>query len=311
MIKEFKLRFRTIIFIIILILSFYYTFTLLETINLELGNNKLYYYLINSSSSITGDSLNDYYDFKQVYHKLFKVENNKIAYKEEISLPNIKTNNSKVPKDSTNRTKPLVYIYNTHQTETYSTKNLEAYNIVPNVMMTSYILKENLERAGIPTIVEENSVKDMLNLNGWKYAKSYKVTRSFMEEAKNKNPSLKYFIDIHRDSVNKKITTTKINNKSYAKIMMLIGLEHKNYKNNLKEALKIETMLNKSYPGLSRGIYKKSGKGVNGIYNQDFDTYTFLFEVGGSYNDIIEVNNSIEALSKILIKYIGEKNEKV
>ena len=65
--------------------------------------------------------------------------------------------------------------------------------------------------------------------------------------------------------------------------------------------------MNKEYPGLSRGIYKKSGKGVNGIYNQDFSKYTFLFEVGGTDNNIQEVNNSISVLAKILNEYIKEE----
>ena len=48
--------------------------------------------------------------------------------------------------------------------------------------------------------------------------------------------------------------------------MILVGMDHDSYKNNLKEAEKINNKINKYYPGLSRGIYKKSGKGVNGIY---------------------------------------------
>ena len=61
------------------------------------------------------------------------------------------------------------------------------------------------------------------------------------------------------------------------------------------------------YPTLSRGIYKKSGVGVNGIYNQDYSKYVFLFEIGGVENNISEVNNTIKALSEVLVKYI--KNE--
>lgn len=119
--------------------------------------------------------------------------------------------------------------------------------------------------------------------------------------------SIKYYIDLHRDSVKKKYTTTEINGVSYAKVMLLVGLEHDNYQANLKEAQKINNKLNKEYPSLSRGIYKKSGKGVNGIYNQDFSKYTFLFEVGGTDNNIQEVNNSISVLAKILNEYIKEE----
>ena len=64
-------------------------------------------------------------------------------------------------------------------------------------------------------------------------------------------------------------------------------------------------------PCLSRGVSKKSGKGVNGIYNEDFDKNLILIEVGGQYNNIIEVSNTLEIFAKILSLYINEdSNEK-
>ena len=51
---------------------------------------------------------------------------------------------------------------------------------------------------------------------------------------------------------------------------------------------------------------KKSGKGVNGVYNQDFHANTMLIEVGGQYNNIREVNNSLKVLARILAEYIKE-----
>ena len=59
-------------------------------------------------------------------------------------------------------------------------------------------------------------------------------------------------------------------------------------------------------PTLDRGVLKKSGKGVNGIYNQDFNSNTMLIEVGGQYNNIIEVNNTLKVFAKVLSKYIKE-----
>ena len=68
---------------------------------------------------------------------------------------------------------------------------------------------------------------------------------------------------------------------------------------------KINSLSEKYYPGLSRGIYKKSGAGVNGIYNQDVDGNVILIEVGAVHNNIEEVFNTIEALSNILYYYIN------
>ena len=204
---------------------------------------------------------------------------------------------------------PLVYLYNTHQLEEYQKTGTESYNITPNVMMTSYILREKLENKGITTIVEENNVNEILRINNWNYASSYKVTKMLMEDAKEKNPTLKYFIDLHRDSVSKKISTTSINGKSYAKILFIVGLENPNYQKNLDFTNKLQILFEQKYPGLSRGIYKKEGSNVNGVYNQDFNEKTILIEVGAIENTIEEVYNTIEAIVDVLSTQIGEENE--
>ena len=201
-------------------------------------------------------------------------------------------------------TEPIVYLYNTHQLEEYKQENQESYNVTPNVMMLSYIVREKLNDKGIPTIVEENDVSAFLQANNWSYASSYKVTKLLMEDAKTKNPTLKYFIDLHRDSVSKSISTATIDGKNYAKILFIIGLENPNYQENLTVTTTINNMLEEKYPGITRGIYKKEGKGVNGVYNQDFDKNTILFEVGGPENTIEEVLNTADAISTVLAEYI-------
>lgn len=201
---------------------------------------------------------------------------------------------------------PLVYIYNSHQTESYSKEVLMAYNLSPTVMLTSYMLREKLNDLGVPTIVETTNIKEVLNKNGWTYKSSYKASRILLKEAKNKNPSLKYFIDIHRDSSKYEKTTTTINNKSYAKILFVVGLDYEGYEYNLNETIKLNNYLNNKISNLSRGVLKKTGNNVNGIYNQDFSHNTFLIEVGGQYNYIDEVKNTIDILSEVLADYIKE-----
>ena len=202
--------------------------------------------------------------------------------------------------------KPIIYLYNTHQLENYNNKNLSIYNITPNVLMASYILKEKLNKNGISTIVEDTNLSEFLNLNHWNYASSYKATRMLLLEKMNKYDSLKYFIDIHRDSVNRNSTTVTINNKTYAKILFVIGLEHKNYEYNLEVTNKLNDLIKEDYPSLTKGIYKKSGKGVDGIYNQDVDKNCILIEIGGVDNTIEEVYNTLEVLSNVLTKFVGE-----
>lgn len=199
---------------------------------------------------------------------------------------------------------PLIYIYNSHQLENYSNENLEIYGITPNVLMASYILKEKLNKLGLSTIVETTNMTDFLNINGWDHSSSYKASRLLMLDKISKYNSLEYFIDIHRDSVSKNVSTVTIANKKYAKILFVVGLEHNNYEENIKTMNEINTLAEKYYPGLSRGLYKKSGQGVNGIYNQDIGKNVILIELGAVENNIEEVFNTVEALSNILYIYI-------
>ena len=202
--------------------------------------------------------------------------------------------------------KPLIYIYNTHQTEEYTPSSLVEYSIMPTVQMNNYILEDRFEEKNYETVVEEKNIKEVLNKNGWNYAKSYQASRIFLEEAKKNYPTLKYFIDVHRDSLPKERTTVTLNNKSYTTILFLIGLENPNYAKNLEFTEKINAKINEKYPGLSKGIYKKQGEGVNGVYNQDFSPYTILVEMGGPENTIDEVLNTSLAFSECFLEVIDE-----
>ena len=226
------------------------------------------------------------------------------------NLEDINTNSKYIedPIKEKEITNPIIYIYNTHQLESYEKKIYEDYDITPNVMMASYILRENLNNKNINTIVETNNITDFLNVNGWDYSKSYDASRYYIKDTLNKYPNLKLLIDIHRDSINKKLSTITINNKKYAKVLFVIGLKNKNYKNNLEVANKLDNIINNNYPGLSRGIMKKEGKYVNGIYNQDLNNNIILIELGGTYNTIEEVMNTSIALSDVIEKYLEEQN---
>ena len=198
---------------------------------------------------------------------------------------------------------PIVYIYNSHQLENYDSSNYEPYNITPNVMMASYLLKEKLNNYNIPTIVEEGNINEFIKINNWDYNYSYIASRYFIEEAKRKYPSIKYFIDIHRDSVTKEYSTAIINDMSYAKVLFVVGLDHDNYKCNLDFANNVN---NRLINGISKGIIKKSGPNVNGIYNQDISSNALLIEVGGYQNKIDEVYNTIDVLANTLKEVINE-----
>lgn len=204
-------------------------------------------------------------------------------------------------------TKPLIYIYNSHQGETYSREYLEEYNIVPDVLIASKMLKEKLENLKINTIVEESDILSYMKENNLNHAGSYKASKHFLSNAIKKYPTVKLFIDIHRDAATHKVSTTTINNKDCAKVLFIIGLENSNYKKNLSVVEQLNDIILSEYPSLTRGIMKKQGYGVNGVYNQDLSNNVILIEIGGNENNIEEVNNTLDILASVIGEYLNEK----
>ena len=117
----------------------------------------------------------------------------------------------------------IIYLYNSHQTEEYKPSTYAEFSVNPTVIMNDYILEDIFNKNGYKTVVEENSIKDILNNNKWNYSSSYKASRQLLERSIINYPSLKYFIDIHRDSLPHDKTTITIDNKDYAKVIFLIG----------------------------------------------------------------------------------------
>ena len=215
--------------------------------------------------------------------------------------------NSKEQEVIEKTTSPMIYLYNSHPTEEYLSSTYAEFSINPTVMMNDYILEDVFNRNGFSTIVEERSVKDILKENRWKYYESYKASRILLEQSIEQYPTLNYFIDIHRDSLEKEKTTVTIDEKSYAKILFIVGLENEQYLKNLQLTEKIHQKIIEKYPSLSKGILKKGGEGVNGVYNQDFSPNTILVEIGGYQNNTTEVLNSALAFAECFMEVINEE----
>lgn len=216
--------------------------------------------------------------------------------------PNIEQNEYYSVKQPENK-EPLVYIYNTHQKEEYIGNDITPQ---PTVLTAAYYLKEKLEKLNIPTLVEETNIGDILKNNNWNYNESYKASRINLEKIKNENPSIKIFIDLHRDALPKNLSTVTINNKEYAKILFVIGKEHNNYQKNLEFTTSLNNIIEEKYPTLTKGILQKEGPGVNGIYNQDLKENIILMEVGAQENTIDEVTNTLDIISEIIKEKINE-----
>lgn len=297
-----KKRFRGLkifFFFLLFVFSLFFSFYILNKSNIEIDEKELVQLLLNYNDNDANKIRKKIKSFFSVPSAL--LDNDYFEY----VVPVSKNDNLTSSVEASDK-KPLIYIYNSHQGEEYASSTLAEYTVAPTVMFADYIFQDVLEKNNYKAIVEEASIKEILNMNSWKYAYSYMASRVLLEDAKNKNPSLKYFVDIHRDSLEKGRTTIEIEGKKFAKTIFLIGLENENYEENLSFTEKINNLLNEKYPGLSKGIYKKGGPGVNGVYNQDFSKRAILIEIGGYENTPSEVLNSVLAFSECFMEVIGK-----
>nr|WP_280518515.1 stage II sporulation protein P [Lederbergia wuyishanensis] len=200
----------------------------------------------------------------------------------------------------------IAYIYHSHTWESF-------YPLVPgskdpsnkekNVTLLGKRLGEKLEERGIKTLVDESDTQEKLLKRGMKYYQSYAMSRESVAEAMGQNKQLQLMFDIHRDSARKHVTTKEINGKSYAKLYFVVGTAHPNYGKNLQFAGKLNSLIEKKYPGLSRGVLDKSKTEGNGIYNQDLFEHNLIIEIGGVDNTLEELNRTVDVLAEVISDY--------
>ena len=311
--KKRKFKYRILIYIFIMFLGYEFSFNIIMNYKL-VSNNESFVkaLLLDSNYSILYEKKEKNL-FTKLFTKIldvnrpvsildnvFHLKENKIKHNSQMAYvknPNIE--NKQLDKE------PEVFIYNTHQSETYEGKALEGYNITPGVMMASYIFQNKLATNNVKALVMEDNLLDYMNINNMNHSKSYQASRVFLKQYLDQNPNLKLILDIHRDSISKEKSTTIINNKSCVKILFVIGEENPNYENNLAMTNEINNKIKEKYSELTRGVITKGGKGNNGIYNQDLNPKITLIEIGSNQNTIDEVLNTIELLSPIIGEYIN------
>lgn len=272
--------------LLVLVFMFFICYMTIEYLsnNIEISNEE-YVRLLLSDSYKSKDS-NFYYNVISFFTDKFNPkEMLNIPENKEVKIKNkfVSNPNKKIITD------PVLYIYNTYQYEEYNSKD-NIFDITPNVMMTSYILSEKLNNLGISNIVLD------INLDSLNDSDYMKVTNKILADKKKKYPSLKYFIDISRDSIDSNVKSIKIDNKNYARILFMINKRSTNYSDNLELVLKLNSRLNEIYPGITRGISKDENSDYDGI----------RIEFGNIFNDYDEVINTVDVFSNIFKEVLYE-----
>ena len=212
---------------------------------------------------------------------------------QEILTPNITIDNKNV------------LIFHTHSCESYTSSDLFPYTPTGNFRTTdlNYTvtrvgteLENQLKQYNIP-VIHDTSYHDYPAYNG-SYTKSLQTVENIL-----KTTQADIIIDLHRDAIGSRpdyAPTVKIGD-DYASQMMFVigtnegGLNHPNWQQNLKFAVKVQEKAEKMYPGLFKPIMVTPNR-----YNQHTGKYANIIEVGSTGNTLEQSLTSMKYLAKVL-----------
>lgn len=201
--------------------------------------------------------------------------------------------------------KKNVIIYHTHTCESYTpcetynytmTGNYRTTDSNYNVVRVGTELDTYLTQKGF-NVIHDGTYHDYPAYSG-SYARSLDTVQRLLE-----GQSTDIVIDLHRDAVGNGDTygpTVMVNGQRVAQLMFVIGtdgggLEHPNWVQNLKIAVKIQETANQMYPGLFRSIIIRNSR-----YNQHVAKGASIIEVGATANTLGECLLSMQCLANVL-----------
>jgi stage II sporulation protein P len=210
--------------------------------------------------------------------------------------------------------KPIVYIYHTHNRESYlpdlpgMTEPNQAYDKDKNITLVGERLLKALKDKNINAIQTKNDYwykGDVKN--------EYDLSRKTVKEVLAKYDSLKMVFDIHRDSGSRENTTAKINGQDVAKVFFIIGGSNENWQKNSEFAIRIHNKLEQMYPGVSKGAHKNifTNPNYDSRYNQDLSPNSIIIEIGGPENSMEEAYRTADLLANVIAELVkDEQNAK-
>ncbi|MGM9526431.1 MAG: stage II sporulation protein P, partial [Peptococcaceae bacterium] len=197
-----------------------------------------------------------------------------------------------------------VILYHTHNAETYlptagvSKVNGENGGVVQAADVFQAALQQ---KYGIRT-VHNTTLHDYPNWN-----RAYQNSLLTAQQLLQANPDAMAVFDIHRDAgfTSKEPTTTTINGKKAARIMLVIGANHETWKENLAFARQLEQTCNQLYPGLLRENIRIK---ETGRYNQQVHPHAVLLEIGSDLNTQEEADYAMECFAQVVAEVLQEQS---
>lgn len=216
------------------------------------------------------------------------------------------------PISAVKNNEPLVYIYHSHNQESFTSETKtkypdnEHYHSSRNISLVGNRFSQALKQRNISSVHDTSDTMGIVQERGLSFDQSYSVSREFLEENLKNNPSIEMIFDIHRDSNKKNATTTKINGEDFARIKFVVFRSNVKDDGSLKFAQHLHKIAEEKYPGLSSGIFVKTNPNTQNTYNLDLKNQSVLMEIGGVENTLEEEYRTADALAEIveeLLKY--------
>lgn len=178
-----------------------------------------------------------------------------------------------------------------------------------NIMSLKDKIVNHFNVNGLKTEVLDVDIMKKLQAEGKGYHESYNVMRPYLSKHLETN-NYDLILDLHRDSLKHDLTTISYNGENYAKIAIVVGAEHANFRWNTAYAESLSSTLNAIVPKISKGVISKSGDGVDGRYNQDLAKQMMIIEIGGIGNTEEEINRTIAVIGKAISKAFVNDSKK-
>ena len=207
---------------------------------------------------------------------------------------------------------PRILIIHTHATESYTPEpgweytaagNYRTLDEDHNMLRVGQAMADILNEAGIPTI-HDRTLHDYPSYNS-SYDRALETIQYYLEEY----PSIQMVIDVHRDAIedsggNQIATAAVVNGKPSAQVMLVMGtdeggLTHPNWQDNLSWALKLQTQMDRIYPGLARSLSLRTQR-----FNQHATPGSILVEIGTAGDTLQSALTAAEAFTRMLVEII-------
>ena len=215
----------------------------------------------------------------------------------EMLKPDIEVNNKSI------------IIFHTHTCESYPPT--EEFNYIETGTYRTTDLNYSVARVGDElenqlksynyNVIHDKTYHDYPSYSG-SYDRSLNTVRNILAS----NQDTDVIIDLHRDAIAdySYAPTVKIGDEYAAQLMFVIGsdgggLEHPNWQENLKFAVKIQEKANELYPGLFKPIILRNSR-----YNQHLAKGACIIEVGATGNTMEQCLISMKYLAKVVSEVV-------